>query len=581
MRAFLKLIRLLKPYWHWATLAPLMMVVEVTMDLLQPRLVQRIIDQGIAHSNGPLILHTGALMLCAAIIGLGGGMGCTYFSVLAGQAFGADLRGYVFRTIQSLSFGNIDKLETGTLITRLTNDVSQVMEMVTQMLRVMVRMPLMLVGSLIMAIVTCPKLAVLFVVLIPIVSTALVSIINRTYPMYHRVQSRLDGLNTVLQENLTGVRVVRAFARSEHESRRFRTANDGLMERNTEALRLSAVTMPFMMLCVNAGIAGTVWLGGLQVGAGELKTGQLVAFVNYLMQTMMSLVMVSMLGARFSRAEASAQRIDEVLSGVPEVTDPAEPVALPQFGAGLRFENVSFKYEEDEQDPVLKNISFSAAPGEMIAIIGSTGAGKSSLVNLIPRFYDTTEGRITLNDVDVRDIHETELRHSVGLALQETVLFSGTIRENITYARPSAEEWEVAEAARAAQAEEFILGLPEGYETVVGQRGVNLSGGQKQRIGIARALLARPDVLILDDSTSAVDVRTESRIHRALVEQRSDQTLIVVAQRISTVINADKILVVDDGRLVAEGAHSDLLYSSPIYREIYESQTEIGVIAHD
>jgi len=581
MRAFLKLIRLLKPYWHWATLAPLMMVVEVTMDLLQPRLVQRIIDQGIAHSNGPLILHTGALMLCAAIIGLGGGMGCTYFSVLAGQAFGADLRGYVFRTIQSLSFGNIDKLETGTLITRLTNDVSQVMEMVTQMLRVMVRMPLMLVGSLIMAIVTCPKLAVLFVVLIPIVSTALVSIINRTYPMYHRVQSRLDGLNTVLQENLTGVRVVRAFARSEHESRRFRTANDGLMERNTEALRLSAVTMPFMMLCVNAGIAGTVWLGGLQVGAGELKTGQLVAFVNYLMQTMMSLVMVSMLGARFSRAEASAQRIDEVLSGVPEVTDPAEPVALPQFGAGLRFENVSFKYEEDEQDPVLKNISFSAAPGEMIAIIGSTGAGKSSLVNLIPRFYDTTEGRITLNDVDVRDIHETELRHSVGLALQETVLFSGTIRENITYARPSAEEWEVAEAARAAQAEEFILGLPEGYETVVGQRGVNLSGGQKQRIGIARALLARPDVLILDDSTSAVDVRTESRIHRALVEQRSDQTLIVVAQRISTVINADKILVVDDGRLVAEGAHSDLLYSSPIYREIYESQTESGVIAHD
>ena len=580
MQATRKLARFLKPYWLWALLGPLFMVLEVAMDLLQPRLIQRIVDQGIARSNMHVVLTTTAWMVGVALIGLLGGLGSAVFAILAGQHFGADLRGALFRKVQALSFGNLDHLETGGLITRLTNDVTQLQELMMMLLRIMVRVPLLLIGSLIMAILTSPQLALLFVGLIPVVSIALIVIIGKTFPMFGEVQRRLDALNTVLQENLAGVRVVKAFARARHELERFGRANDRLMQQNVTAVRASAVTMPFMMLALNAGVVAALWIGGVNVTAGRLEAGQLIAFINYLMQTLMSLMMVSMLIIRVSRAEASAQRVEEALTSTPEVRNRPDVIAAFAPRGRVAFENVSFSYNGDDHDPVLKEISFAAEPGQTVALLGATGAGKSSLVNLIPRFYDVKQGRVTIDGVDVREVDEAALHSAIGVALQETVLFSGTIRDNIRYGRPEASDDEVIAAAKMAQAHDFITRFPDGYDTVVGQRGVNLSGGQKQRIAIARALLVQPAVLLLDDSTSAVDVETEARIQAALAERQGQQTRFVVAQRISSVLGADKILVLDDGRIAAEGTHAELVETSPIYREIYESQMEHGAVTH-
>jgi ATP-binding cassette subfamily B protein len=556
------------------------MALEVAMDLMQPRLIERIVDDGIARGDMGVVASTGLWMLGLALIGLIGGVGCAVYAILAGQYFGADLRGTLFRKVQALSFGNLDRLETGKLITRLTNDVTQVQEVVMMMLRIMVRVPLLLVGSLIMAILTSPHLALLFLVLIPVVVVVLAWIINRTFPLFGQVQQRLDALNMVLQENLAGVRVVKAFARAKHELQRFRLTNDSLMDRNLAAVRTSAVTMPVMMLTLNVGVVGAIWIGGVQVNVGGLQTGQLIAFINYLSQTLMSLMMVSMLMVRVSRAEASAIRIQEVLESQPEVQQ--RPDARTTFAPRGRvaFEHVDFSYSGTDEDPVLRDINFVAEPGQTVALLGATGSGKSSLVGLIPRFYDVTAGRVTIDGVDVRDIDEAALHSAIGVALQETILFSGTIRDNIRYGRPDAGDDEVIAAAKMAQAHEFISRFPDGYDSIVGQRGVNLSGGQKQRIAIARALLIRPAILILDDSTSAVDIETEARIQSALAGLRQGQTRFVVAQRISTVLSADKILVLDDGQIVAEGTHSQLIVSSPIYREIYESQMEHGAITH-
>ncbi len=580
MRSTRSLAVFLRPYWRWAVLAPVMMIIEVAMDLLQPRMIERIVDDGIARSDMGIVTQTGLLMVGFALIGLVGGMGCTVFAVLASQGFGADLRGAAFRKVQSLSFGNLDRLETGKLVTRLTNDVSQITDVVMMLLRVMWRVPLLLVGSLIMAVLTSPRLALIFVPLVPIVALAMVWIINRTFPMYAEVQRRLDRINTIAQENLAGVRVVKAFARSLQEIQRFRRANDQLMDQNVAVVRTAAVTMPFMMLTVNCGVVAALWLGGGLVQTGGLEVGQLIAFVNYLMQTMMSLVMVSMLVVRISRAEASAERIREVLDSEPEIRSRTDSPATTVPNGRVAFENVTFSYRGSEADPALKNVSFVAEPGETVALLGATGAGKSSLVNLIPRFYDVSAGRLTIGGVDVRDVDERALRERIAVSLQEAVLFSGTIRDNIRYGRPDASDAEVIDAAIQAQAHDFISRFPEGYDSVVGQRGVNLSGGQKQRVAIARALLTDPSVLILDDSTSAVDVETEARIQTALVRRREDQTRLIVAQRISTVLSADKILVLDDGEIAAQGTHAELLATSPIYQEIYGSQLEAGVLTH-
>ncbi|UCC64431.1 MAG: ABC transporter ATP-binding protein [Anaerolineae bacterium] len=604
MKSARKLIRYLKPYWHWAILAPLLMSLEVAMDLMQPRLVQRIVDQGIARLDMNVVVNTGLMMVGLALIGAVGGVGCTVFSVLASQGFGTDLRSTLFRQVQSLSFGNLDRLETGQLITRLTNDVTQVQEVVSMMLRIMVRAPLMLIGSLIMAVITSPRLALMLIVLGPLVLAALAWVINRAYPLFGQVQRRLDDLNAVMQENLAGVRVVKAFVRAAHEIQRFRTVNEGLMAQTIRAARTVAVTMPAVMLALNLGIVGAIWFGGLQVTYGQMQVGQLIAFVNYLMRTLMSLMFVSMLVMRVARAQASAERIQEVLDGRPEVQNrhKALEAFVPQ--GRVAFENVTFSYDGDGHDPVLKGISFVAEPGQAVALLGATGSGKSSLIHLIPRFYDVTGGRVTIDGVDVRDVDKAALRRNIGIALQESVLFTGTIGDNIRYGRPDASDEEVIAAARAAQAHDFIAEFPDGYDTVLGQRGVNLSGGQKQRIAIARALLTQPTVLILDDSTSSVDVETEAKIQDALDELMEDRTgpstslrtssstllktspstslrtSFVIAQRISTVLNAGKILVLDDGQIVAEGTHRELLASSPIYREIYESQLGNGAMAH-
>ena len=552
------------------------MLLEVVMDLMQPRMIERIIDEGIAQANMALVVQTGLLMVGLALIGALGGISNGIFAVKAVQGFGADLREALFRQVQTLSFGNLDELKTGQLITRLTNDVTQTQEALMMLLRIMVRAPLLLIGSLVMAIITSPQLAFLPLALMPVLLAAVVWIVNKATPMYSVVQQRLDALNEVMQENLAGARVVKAFVRARHEERRFGATNEGLVEQTIRVARVTVVTMPIMMLTMNLGVAGVLWYGGIQVSRGGMHLGQVVAFINYLLTTLGSLLMVSMLVIQVARAQASAKRIQEVLESKPKIHN--KPGALHDFSpAGeVAFEHVTFSYNGDASDAVLREVSFAAKPGEMVALVGTTGAGKSSLVHLIPRFYEVNAGRVTIDGIDIREIEETALRRRIGIVLQETVLFSGTIRDNIRYGRPEASDEEVIAAARMAQAHDFIVSFPEGYDTLVGQRGVNLSGGQKQRIAIARALLIQPSVLILDDSTSSVDVETETRIQDALKEFMRGRTCFVIAQRISTVLNADRILVLDEGTIVAQGTHSALLASSPIYREICESQLGSG-----
>lgn len=576
MKSVRRIGAFLKPYRHWAILAPLLMVLEVAMDLLQPRMIQQIIDQGIAHLDLALVVRTGLLMVGLALIGAVGGVGCTVFSVLASQGLGTDLRSTLFRQVQKLSFGNLDELETGQLITRLTNDVTQVQDVVAMLLRIMVRAPLLMIGSMVMAVLTSPNLALMLVVLGPLVLGVLVWVINKAYPMFSRVQQRLDRLNTVLQENLAGVRVVKAFVRAVHEKRRFGGANDELMDQTIRAARTVAITMPAVMLALNIGVVAAIWFGGLQVTYGTMQVGALVAFVNYLMRALMALMFASMLVMRVARAQASAERIQEVLDSVPQIRKhpKARTTFVPQ--GRVAFEDVSFSYDHDGHEPVLQGITFTAEPGQTVAILGATGSGKSSLVHLIPRFYDVTAGQVTIDGLDVREVDAAVLRRSIGVALQESVLFTGTIWDNIRYGRPEATDEEVIAAARAAQAHDFIMQFPDGYDTVVGQRGVNLSGGQKQRLAIARALLIRPAVLILDDSTSSVDVETEAQIQEALIGLMRGRTSLVIAQRISTVLNADKVLVLEDGRIAAAGTHEELIVSSPIYQEIYASQLGNG-----
>lgn len=580
MKAAIKLAKYLGPYWLWAILAPLLMMLEVAMDLMQPRMIQRIVDEGIAHYDIEVVIQTGLIMVGLALFGAVGGVGCTIFATLASQGFGTDLRGDLFRKVESFSFGNLDELETGGIITRLTNDITQMQEMVAMLLRIMVRAPLIMIGSLVMAILTSPQLALLFLVLMPFVIVLLAWVIRKAYPMFSKVQDRLDDLNTVMQENLAGVRVVKAFVRTEREIGRFGGANENLMNQTIAAAQAVAVTWPGIMLIVNFGVAGAIWFGGIQITVGGLQTGELIAFVNYLSRALMSLMFVSMLIMRLARAQASAVRIEEVMRSTPKVSyqPQADGDFVPQ--GQVTFENVTFSYDRDECEPVLKGINFSAEPGQTVAILGATGSGKSSLIHLIPRFYDVNQGRVTLDGVDVRDLDEAVLRQKISVALQEAVLFSGTIRENIRFGRPEASDDEVTAAAQAAQAHDFIISFPDGYNTVLGQRGVNLSGGQKQRIAIARALITQPAVLILDDSTSAVDVETESQIEAALDQLVANSTRFVIAQRISTVLKAEKILVLDDGVIAAEGRHQDLLKSSPIYQEIFESQLGNGVMAN-
>lgn len=564
----------MKPYWIAAALAPVLMAIEVAMDLAQPRLLQTIIDQALPSHNLQLVMHTGAVMILVGIIGLIGGVACGVLATIAGLGFGATIRGKLFRKIQSLSFGNLERLETGRLITRLTNDIDQVQDTAQMFMRILVRAPLLVVGSLIMAVITDAKLSLLLLVISPFLVLILTVVSRRGHVLFLAVQDRLDRLNVVLQENLAGVRVVKAFVREAHEQGRFGGRNEDLMNRTVEASTLVAIVMPVMMLLVNLGVVGVIWFGGWQVQAGHTHVGQLLAFINYLLQMLQSLMMVGMLVMRVAQADASAERISLVLASEPEVTDgPGIAARQPQAGR-VEFDQVQFSYDGEGAEPVLKDVSFAAEPGQTVAILGATGSGKSTLVHLVPRFFDVTGGRVLVDDVDVRDWRQDDLRRGVVVALQDSILFSGTVRENLRYGRPEATDQEIETAARRAQAHDFIMDLAEGYDTPLGQRGVNLSGGQKQRLAIARALVCQPRVLILDDCTSAVDAETEARLMQALNEMPERSTRLIVAQRIGTVLNADQILVLEDGVISAAGTHQELLAGSPTYREIVRSQLE-------
>ncbi len=585
MKSLRRMLSFLEPYKWQTVLALVLLLGMVIADLLIPRLTQQVIDQGVAQRDIGMIGRTALLMLGAAVLSAMFAVANTVLSTYVAQSVGADLRSAIVRQVQTFSFGNLDHVQTGQLLVRATSDVNLVQMMVMLSLRIMTRAPMWLIGSMFMLIRTSPQLSLLMAALLPVIVGIIWFFGGKARPQFMRVQEMLDKLNQVLQENLAGVRVVKAFVRAEHENERFDLANRDLTHENIQVMRLLAVLLPTMFFLVNMGVVGVVWFGGRSVILGDFTVGEIIASVNYMTYSLFPLMMLGAMIGPLSAADASAARIWEVLDSVPKVQNRPDARSLSQINGRVAFEGVCFSYNGASSDDgrvprrdeaVLENINLIAEPGQTVAILGATGSGKSSLIHLLPRFYDVEQGQVTVDGVDVRDMPLSALRAQMGVSLQEAVLFSGTIRDNIRYGRPEASDEEVIAAAQAAQAHDFITALPNGYDTTLGQRGVNLSGGQKQRIAIARALLVQPKILILDDSTSAVDVETEAQIEVALEEAMSDTTTFVIAQRISTVLTADKIVVLDRGQIAAVGTHAELMDSSPIYREIYESQLGDG-----
>ncbi len=583
MKSLLRLFRFLAPYRLRAILSLLILFAMVGADLLIPRLTERIIDQGIAASNLHVVVTTALIMVGAACLSAVLALINNYLSVSVAMGFAADVRSALIRKVQSFSFGNLDELQTGKLIVRSTSDVNNVQMIVMLSLRILTRAPIWIVGAVAMLILTSHRLAIMMALFVPVIVFLVWLFAGRARRMFLGVQRKLDRLNTVLQENLAGVRVVKAFVRTAHEEARFDDANRGLMERTTRVAQLMAGFVPSMLLLLNLALVGAVWLGGNAVIDGDMSVGQVVAAINYISFALFPILMLAGMLGPIAAADASASRILEVLDAAPEVEQATAPRSLAEPRGRIAFEGVGFRYPGSGGDPALSDVSFVAEPGETVAILGATGSGKSTLIHLIPRFYDVTAGRITLDGVDVRELELHALRGAIGVALQESVLFRGSVGDNIRYGRPDASDQQVMAAARAAQVDEFVAELPDGYDTMVGARGVTLSGGQRQRVAIARALLVEPKVLILDDSTSALDVETEVRLQDALdqlVRTTSRATTrFIVAQRLSTVLLADKIVLLDQGRVVAVGTHRELVESSAMYQEIYRSQ--LGAPATD
>jgi ATP-binding cassette subfamily B multidrug efflux pump len=578
MNHILKLTSFVKPYWKRAFLALILLTSLVFMDLSIPRLIQRIIDQGIAGHNQPVIIHTALLMLGISALSALFAIGNNILSVQVGESVARDLRDALFLKIQTFSFGNFDRLKTGELLVRLTSDASALQRLTQVSLRIGTRAPLLMIGSLILMFSTDKRLALTILPLLLITLAVIIFFIVKMEPLFRSVQQKLDKLNTVLQENIAGARLVKAFARADFEGERFEAANEDYTDNSVRVMRFMSSMSPALTIFVNIGMVIVIWAGGLQAIQGRLSLGQIIAFTNYLLTTMTPLILMTMLSNVWAGGIASARRVNEVLEAVPEVQDVPDALALSDRTQGkIVFENVAFHYNGSSDLAVLEGINLVAEPGETVAILGATGAGKSTLINLVPRFYDVSAGRVLIDGIDIRQIRQDSLLTQIGIVLQETILFSGTVRDNIRYGRPDASNEDVIAAAKAAQAHDFIMELSQGYDTHVEQRGANFSGGQKQRIAIARALLTQPKILILDDSTSAVDVETETKIQDALETQMHQHTNLVVAQRISTVLKADKIVVIDKGHIAAEGTHKELMRSSPIYQEIYESQLGNGL----
>lgn len=558
------------------------------MDLLQPKLMSSIVDDGVLAGNLSHIVSTGLIMLLVALIGWVGGAGCTLYSSKAAVGYGTDLRQELFDHIQTFSFRNLDTFQEGSLITRLTSDITQMQTFVQMLLRMFIRSPMLIIGSIIMAFTISVKLALILIATVPVLFIILFILIKASYPLFASVQSKLDQVNAVLQENLAGIRVVKAFARARLEKKRFKQSNEDYTSTAVKAWRIVTLNAPVLSLMLNATIVAVLWYGGFQVVGGDIAAGDLIAFINYVTVVLSSLTSIGMMMMSFSRAKVSAARINEVLHTQPDIqsgTDNSGKVqSLPSIrdqnsyqssplpshtGGQVEFRDVSFRYDGDH---ALSGINLIARPGEKVALIGSTGSGKTSLVQLIPRLYDASQGEVLVNGVNVRHLDLQDLRSRVSIVLQESILFSGSIRDNICFGRPGATDAELRAAAQAAAADDFIMKLKDRYDTELGQRGVNLSGGQKQRISIARALLMRPEVLILDDSTSAVDLRTEASIQKALQTLMKDSTTFLIAQRISSVKDADCIYVIDEGQIVARGTHDDLMAHSSHYQAIYYSQ---------
>ncbi len=562
------------PYLGAFLMGPLMMLTEVAGEVALPKLMSLIINNGVAGRDTGYILKTGLLMAAVVVCMAVGGILGSYFAAKASISFTTDLRRDVFKKVQQFSFANIDSFSTGSLVTRLTNDIQQVQNVLTMGLKMALRAPGMFVGALFMAFMMNGKLAAILLVVIPLLSLAIGLILKTAFPRFEAMQKKLDRLNSGIQESLTNVRVVKSFVREDFEIGKFSGFNQELRDSGMRALRIVIATMPVMMLAMNVTTLAVVWYGGNLIIGGSMPVGDLTAFTTYIVQILMSLMMLSMVFLQSSRARASLKRIAEVLDTVVDLNDDqAARKELRVEKGSVEFKDVSFGYGKDGSDRVLEHISFQAEPGQTIGIIGATGSGKTSLVQLIPRLYDVTEGAVLVDGVDVRDYSLKNLRNGVGMVLQKNVLFSGTIEENLRWGDEDASREEIVKAAVNAQADGFVTAFKNGYHTEIGQGGAGVSGGQKQRLCIARALLKKPKILILDDSTSAVDTATEAAIRESFKNELKDTTRIIIAQRISSVQDADRILVLDDGKIIGSGTHEELLRTCRAYEEIYATQT--------
>lgn len=568
-----KLSKYLKPYALFAVLTPLSMVGEVLGDLLQPKLMSKIVDDGVLGQDMNLIIRTGLLMLLVLIGGGACGIAASAFGGIASQSFSRDLRVDVFKRVMGLSFEQTDKFTTGSLVTRLTADITAIQQMVDFMLRMLVRDSLLFFGGIIMMLTLNVRFGIIILCALPVEIIMMIVILKKANPYYSIVAKRLDTVNSVVQENVTGARVVKAYVREDTEEKRFDDANISLMESNLRVQTLMAILQPLLMIILNLSVIAVIVIGGWQVQAQAMKVGEVMAAITYLTQVLHGVMMMSMMFQTLAKASASANRLREVLETDPVIKSGSVSLS-DKTGGTVSFKNVSYSYPETKGRPVISDLTLDIKSGESVAILGATGSGKSSLVNLIPRFYDCTAGEVLVDGVNVKDCKLDELRKKVGIVLQKSELFSGTVEDNIKWGDKNATHEEVISAAQAAQADEFIQKIPAGYEGIIAEKGASLSGGQKQRLSISRAVLKKPEILILDDSTSALDLGTEAKLRAEIDRKMNGTTLIIIAQRIQSVKSCDRIAVLDHGKLCACDTHENLLKTCEVYQDIYASQVK-------